>query len=95
MTPQQMASKLTVWSKHKIKFPDALKYAQDFIAGRLGDGLIKDYFLSFATQPCRIPTCTNQTHTKYCDACTNMIPSSTVVGLLKDLGEFLCGRQSV
>lgn len=99
MTPQILASKLAVWSKRKIPYDSALIHAKSYLAGTLGDGIIKEFFMTVYIVPvtttnCHIPTCTNQSEDIYCTACTNMIPGSAVVGLLRDLGEFLCGRQS-
>lgn len=76
MTPQQLASKLVVWSKRRIVYNTALQYATDFKAGSIGEGLIKDYFLSIepsvSTSVCRIPTCTNVTTDTYCTQCLNL-----------------------
>lgn len=95
MTAPQLASKLTVWSKRKFSYEQALQHAKAFLEGRLGEGLIKDYFQTLCPPTlteCHVPTCTNTTKDKYCEACTNMIPGSVVVSLLKELGDFLCTR---
>ena len=96
MTPQALASKLTVWSKRKISYDLALVHATNYFAGTLNDGLIKDYFIIVypLLVPCKIPTCAGTTNGIYCQDCLDMTPSSAITKLLKDIGEFLCGRRS-
>lgn len=98
MTPQNLASKLTVWSKRKISYTEALEHAHKYFNGAIGEGLIKEYFKSvcpieIVQQLCKIPACSNLTKGIYCDNCTSMLPNSAVTGLIKALGEFLCSRQ--
>lgn len=96
MTAPQLASKLVVWSKHNIKYPEALVHAQNYLQHSLGEGLVKDYFTLHypieITTVCQIPSCTNKTASKYCTDCTNIVAGSAASRLLNILGEFLCGR---
>ena len=94
MKAEQLASNLLVWSKHNMPYPQCLGYAESYLAGTIGDGLIKDYFIANfpSVNVCQIPTCNNQTNVKYCGECYALTPNSTVVGLLKQLGEFLATR---
>lgn len=92
-----LASKLTVWSHRRFSYEEAKVYAERYKAGTLGEGFIKDFFDSLdgpqvIPVKCKIPTCSNQTTCEYCEPCTNMIPGSAVVELLRELTEFLSNR---
>ena len=76
MTSQQLASKLTVWSKRKIPYQEALLLAQKYLANTLGEGIVKDYFNSLVGKACDVPGCTNTTSTKFCASCISLNPTS-------------------
>jgi hypothetical protein len=90
MTTSQLATELAVWSKHKWSYDDCLLHAQKFHSGILGDGIIKDYFMTLVPKLCRIPTCTNNAVDVYCKECLSM--KGVVPGLLKSLSELACAR---
>lgn len=90
MTPQQLATELAVWSKHKFSYDECLISAQKFHNGTLGDGLIKDFLSTIQPKLCRIPTCENNASDIYCKDCLEM--KGVVPGLLKALSELANAR---